>query len=680
MNKECKDHLGNTYKCVKDMCDYYGILVQTFKSRLKRGMSLEDALTQTLDRKIMPCKDHKGICYEKLSDMCDAYNINMSSYYNRIRLGWSLKDTLETPCYGDKGIRCTDKKGNKYDSIKKMVESNGITASCYYDRIKRGLSPDEAISFPCMNNTIEIEGHSFSSKKNFAKKCNISVGSVNKYIREGYSYDEIYREAKRRKSKRGQLFAEKTVYSIKNMNEYTKIYTQTKGEIVKSKKIIFDHLGNEYPSFKAMCRKYNISSYMVRRRLDAGWSLLDALEKEFISKNDSCRIKRIGQTNINKQGLLMTLIRYNNFNDCDVLFEDGYLVRNTVYDYFIKGELANPKQRCATTIQAKSKYIGQRKISKYGLYMEITHYNSSKDIVVKFEDGYIRHTTAYAFSHDYVVHPAYNRAGTSINEIAIQMLLKPYGFMKKKKNNFADGFAGIELDLFNEKLGIGIEYDGHNRHKNIKKDLKKDKICFNNDILLYRIREPQLPNYNTPAKLMQINSSKQLSDDLWIAINSILEDINKEYGTSYKIINKPTLKEVYRYIEENYIKGHEGESYLANNGLKMTILSKDKNSTYTVQFEDGEKVSGLTLHNIQMGAVSHPKFATRLLKLKHEREGRSYTMNNGETFTITSYVSALDCSGIFENGIEAKHIAFDRIKRGCVHSKAYTYGTNKHTS
>ena len=52
------------------------------------------------------------------------------------------------------------------------------------------------------------------------------------------------------------------------------------------------------------------------------------------------KIDRIGEKNINKQGLEMTVINYRNCADIDVQFSDGTIV-NTTYHYFLKGSTTN---------------------------------------------------------------------------------------------------------------------------------------------------------------------------------------------------------------------------------------------------------------------------------------------------------------------------------------------------
>lgn len=53
---------------------------------------------------------------------------------------------------------------------------------------------------------------------------------------------------------------------------------------------------------------------------------------------------------------------------------------------------------------------------------------------------------------------------------------------------------GLELDIFIPSKAIAIEYDGQNWHKDLEKDLKKNKACKKNNIQLIRIREAGCPD------------------------------------------------------------------------------------------------------------------------------------------------------------------------------------------
>lgn len=53
-------------------------------------------------------------------------------------------------------------------------------------------------------------------------------------------------------------------------------------------------------------------------------------------------IDHIGETNVAKNGLKMTIIAYRKYNDIDIQFEDGTNVYNKTYINFKKGEIRMP--------------------------------------------------------------------------------------------------------------------------------------------------------------------------------------------------------------------------------------------------------------------------------------------------------------------------------------------------
>ena len=50
---------------------------------------------------------------------------------------------------------------------------------------------------------------------------------------------------------------------------------------------------------------------------------------------------RTNEENINNQGLKMKVIKYNNYSDIDVQFEDGLIIKNRNYNDFKKGSIKN---------------------------------------------------------------------------------------------------------------------------------------------------------------------------------------------------------------------------------------------------------------------------------------------------------------------------------------------------
>ena len=76
MAKVWKDHLGNEFKTCDDLANAYGINKSTLVGRLRRGETLEQALTMDTVKKEKDCIDHLGNKYKSLDKMDEAYNIN----------------------------------------------------------------------------------------------------------------------------------------------------------------------------------------------------------------------------------------------------------------------------------------------------------------------------------------------------------------------------------------------------------------------------------------------------------------------------------------------------------------------------------------------------------------------------------------------------------------------------
>lgn len=106
-----------------------------------------------------------------------------------------------------------------------------------------------------------------------------------------------------------------------------------------------------------------------------------------------------------------------------------------------------------------------------------------------------------------------------------------YYYMKKYIKDVIDSYHNSiigrkEIDIFLPEWKLGIEYDGRAWHKNYKRDIEKDKICSENGILLFRIREIGCKDYES--------------------------DSIKKYITAY---NMQELNEVILYIF-NYLNNH----------------------------------------------------------------------------------------------------------------------------
>ena len=81
---------------------------------------------------------------------------------------------------------------------------------------------------------------------------------------------------------------------------------------------------------------------------------------------------------------------------------------------------------------------------------------------------------------------------------------------------------GKEIDIYIPSLKIGIEYDGGMYHKNVDKDLAKNKLCEENGIKLIRVRDRHAPKMEQSEGCIVINQSQTSSQGLNKVIRQVL--------------------------------------------------------------------------------------------------------------------------------------------------------------
>lgn len=91
----------------------------------------------------------------------------------------------------------------------------------------------------------------------------------------------------------------------------------------------------------------------------------------------------------------------------------------------------------------------------------------------------------------------------------------------------SDHHLNMELDIFIPSKNIAIEYDGVFWHKNSKSDEKKNKLCEDNKIILFRVKE----NYNKENfenEYLKIVPCSYSDSGIKFAVEMILKYFNKE--------------------------------------------------------------------------------------------------------------------------------------------------------
>lgn len=106
----------------------------------------------------------------------------------------------------------------------------------------------------------------------------------------------------------------------------------------------------------------------------------------------SNKINRTGETSINNKGYKMKIIKYHNACNIDVQFEDGSIAYHKKYANFINGSIENPSD-----VRMRMNRLGEVRFNNQGCKIIITKYTSFQDIEVTFENGVIVKTSYSVF-------------------------------------------------------------------------------------------------------------------------------------------------------------------------------------------------------------------------------------------------------------------------------------------
>ncbi len=253
MAGKCVDHEGREHGSAAEMCRFWGVAVSTYRNRLKRGCTLEEALTGSKPNLgAEPCTDHAGNSFPSLAAMCAHWGVGAGTFWSRRKAGWSLEECLVGRQCTNASQPCTDHEGRGFPSLKAMCRHWGVDFSTYMSRRKAGWTLGQALT---------------GSKPNGNRRaCTDHTGrgfdSVGEMCAAWGTAQSVF--SSRRSS--GWTLAE----------ALTGVRIGTPGEDWRSRPCT-DHLGNRFPSVSAMCAHWGVGRSAFYNRLAAGWTLEEAL-------------------------------------------------------------------------------------------------------------------------------------------------------------------------------------------------------------------------------------------------------------------------------------------------------------------------------------------------------------------------------------------------------------------
>lgn len=200
----------------------------------------------------------------------------------------------------------------------------------------------------------------------------------------------------------------------------------------------------------------------------------------------NCKKNRIGETSKASNGMILTIIDYRLNNDIDVMFEDGYIVKHTRYDHFRSGRIRH-KSKIKHSDLPKVR-LGEKQLSKTGLWMTIIAYRSNVDIDIQFEDGVIvEHKSYRNFLEGIIKHPNLH-ALTDRSRLG-QKIITKQGFSAEIIEYYKHNNITIKLDTGLTLTNQNYDYifiGHHSSHLQdfpiLINDVKLEKLAYIKDI------------------------------------------------------------------------------------------------------------------------------------------------------------------------------------------------------
>ena len=395
------------------------------------------------------------------------------------------------------------------------------------------------------------------------------------------------------------------------------------------------------------------------------------------------KTERIGERKRVNNGQMVEIIDYKGVNDITVRFEDGTELSHRSYKAFVSGELKNPNVPVQTYANnkrdVKDERVGETVMSTSGIRMTIIKYENAHNVDVKFENGVVILKKSYShFKTGQIKLPTIFPNGIRTVEFAYrkgndwyyvcehdewpeQRILPvkeicPEPIMTSKNKTERRVIYG---SLVNQTViasnGMKITCIADNGSKDITVRFEDGAISEHQrreSFLMGHIRHPSIAKKKSRRSIEkhigEVYYDKK-GRKMTIVEYYSNSNVTIEYEDGTRLENKE-----YRIIKKGadlYPITRVGETAIARNGLKMTIIDDTIWHDVHVQFEDGTIVRGCTHAQFDARAIKHPDYSARSSKHAKERTGLKAHMKNGLMAEVVAYKNASSIDVLFENGL-----------------------------
>lgn len=397
-----------------------------------------------------------------------------------------------------------------------------------------------------------------------------------------------------------------------------------------------------------------------------------------IKKRKSREVRKvsdvIGEKSYSSTHRECEIVGGDKLTNLDVRLSDGRVLHGIKYHKFKKGQITEVSNWQTRSDNLRFKYLGMRRRQNCGLEAEIVEYRSCNSITVKFSDGNTVRTTVKRFCRgDVGVHSQHRHL--SLNELCLRWMLEPAGFKSYPCGTLTHlkGFGNKELDMFNEKLKIAVEYDGFYHKDHVDRDIEKDKLCQENGILLFRIRESKCPLLNDGISFeYSLSDSRPFSSELQSAVVWITSEIEKLTSVELRTNPFPEKPEDRDKIRRMFAKTAPKTKYI---GLEVVNYQGEKGTVF--EYLDTQHV-GIVFDNGYITYRPLSAFKKGQIKCLHNHHGEINTSRCGELMEVVS--NRYDDNRVdvqFEDGTLIPNCRYSDFLKGAIHNPNYSFNRDQ---
>ena len=147
--REITDHQGRKFKTCTEMCEFWDVDLDAYKCRVHSlKWTKERALTtpvKTRVRRTLPTIDHQGQTFESFEQLAKNYGMCPDTLKHRLKRGLSLKEALTMPVRRGQHVVCKDHLGTVYWTFTDLCKHWGVKYNTFIYRFNRGLSIEECL-------------------------------------------------------------------------------------------------------------------------------------------------------------------------------------------------------------------------------------------------------------------------------------------------------------------------------------------------------------------------------------------------------------------------------------------------------------------------------------------------------------------------------------------------------